>query len=516
MRKIELFLEAFLLTVASVWAETEVIPDHSPNIVFILADDMGFGDVQGLHDRGKIPTPNLNRLAREGMSFTEAHSGSAVCTPTRYGIMTGRYCWRGRLKKRVINAYAPPLIEKGRMTVAELLHGAGYVTGCVGKWHLGMEFPTTDNRPAGRKNTDWKGKITRGPISEGFDFYYGLSGSIDMDPFIFIENDHFDGVCTTTKHFISRGPATADFEAKNALQIIGRKAVEFLDRQSADRPFFLYLPLSAPHLPVLPSDAFKGRTGLGDYADVCAELDHVVGNVLRKLDQKGLSEKTIVIFTADNGCDRWVAGLLEGKGHFASERRRGYKCDIYDGGHRIPCLVRWPGHVKAGGKTAEPICLTDFMATCADLLGLSLPNDAAEDSVSALPLLLGKPYRSPREAIVHHSLNGYFAIRRGDWVLALCRGDGAGNEPRTSGKTPPVQLYNVKEDPGQTRNVQASHPEIVRQLRALLRDYRKSGRSVPERKCRQREAGNLRDNDPSGARAGDSARRLQAIGALRG
>lgn len=468
---------AFAISAAAALAAIAAAAAERPNIVYILADDMGYGDVQCLHDRGKIPTPALNKLASEGMVFTEAHSGSAVCTPTRYGIMTGRYAWRGVLKRGVIKAYARPIIEKGRMTVAELLQGAGYRTACIGKWHLGMLFPTTDGKPAGPQNTDWKGKIGRGPNTEGFDYYYGLPGSIDMDPFIFIENDRFDGVCTTVKQFISRGPATADFDAKNALQTIGRKALEFLDRQKAGSPFFLYLPLSAPHVPVLPSDAFRGKTGLGEYADVCAELDWVVGRVAAKLEEKGLARDTILVFTADNGCNRWMARPLQKRGHFPSELRRGYKQDIYDGGHRIPHIVRWPGKVKPGSKTSAPICLTDLMATCADLLGMKLPNDAAEDSVSFLPLLLGKPYAPAREAIVHHSWAGKFAIRKGNWCLAEC------DEPKIPGSDPgPVlRLFDVSRDVAQKNDAAAAHPDVVKALSALLERYKKSGRSVPER-----------------------------------
>ena len=462
---------------------------HLPNVVFILADDMGYGDIHALAPKTcQIPTPELDRLAAGGMTFTEAHSGSAVCTPTRYGLLTGRYAWRTRLKRHVLKAYDRPLIEDGRETVASLLKRRGYATACIGKWHLGMDLPTTDGKPAGRKNVDWAGRIGRSPLSNGFDSFFGILGSLDMDPFIWVRNDRFVGTCTTVKTWVSRGPAEASFEAVDVLPRLGDEAERFIrSRKGKAEPFFLYLPLSAPHVPIVPSKAFQGKSGIGAYGDFCMEIDSVVGRVRAALEEIGCLEETLLIFSADNGC-AYGANLphLAKQGHFPSAGRRGYKTDVYDGGHRVPFVVHWPATVAPGSKTHHPICLTDFFATCAELVGFPLGNDMAEDSASFLPLLKGMQPPTPlHEAIVHHSGDGSFAIRKGKWKLLLCPGSG-GNSPVRNAQAvkqglPPTQLFDVEADPAEKTNLQAQHPEVVKALTALLERYKTSGRSVPMR-----------------------------------
>jgi arylsulfatase A-like enzyme len=454
-----------------------------PNIVYILADDMGYGDVGALNPEGKIPTPNLDRIAKEGMHFTDAHSGSAVCTPTRYGVLTGQYSWRTRLKRGVFQGYSTHLIAPERMTVASLLKESGYNTACVGKWHIGMDMPTRDGSPANAKNVDWKGKIRNGPNANGFDYFYGISASLDMHPYIWIENDRFVGECTTRKAFHRMGPAHKDFEAVDVLPTIGKKTCEFIGEQSSDKPFFIYVPLASPHTPIVPSKEFVGKTKLGKYGDFCFQTDAVVGDIMEALKKKDVADNTIIIFTSDNGCSPQAKfAELAKKGHHPSYVFRGHKADIYEGGHRIPFLLRWPAKVTPGSKSDETICLTDLLATCAAITGRQIPKNAGEDSYNILPAILGEEHASPiREATVHHSINGSFSIRKGKWKLELCPGSGGWSAPKP-GRAPkgaaPIQLYDLEKDIGEKNNIQAKHPEVVKELTALLEKYRNDGRSV--------------------------------------
>jgi len=473
-------------------------PQTLPNIVYILADDMGYGDVSLLNEASKIATPHIDRIGREGTIFTDVHSGSAVCTPTRYGILTGRYAWRSRLKSGVLYGYDKHLIEDGRLTVPALLKRRGYSTAAFGKWHLGMDMPFKDRGTeaagasggtrARSKNVDWHGRIKNGPIDKGFDYFFGISASLDMDPYIFIENDHFLGECTVTQpkaSHVRSGPAEAGFRFEEVLPTLTRKTVAYIEKQRVGKPFFVYFALTAPHTPVVPSKPFQGKNCLGAYGDFCEEVDWVVGQVLDALDRKGLAEDTLVIFTSDNGCAPYIGvGDLEAKGHYPSYVFRGYKADIFEGGHRIPFLARWPRRMKPGRTCDETLCLTDLMATCAALTGQTLPDDAGEDSYNILPALLGQGGEKPiREATVHHSINGSFSIRQGRWKLELCPGSGGWSRPRPRDaakmKLPPVQLYDLSCDIGERTNVYDKYPEVVERLKNLLRRYVLEGRSTP-------------------------------------
>jgi len=457
-----------------------------PNIVYILCDDLGYGDLHCLNpQRCKIATPHADRLAAEGMIFTEAHSSSAVCTPTRYGVLTGRYNWRTRLQSGVLGGFSLPLIAVDRLTVPKLLKQHGYATACVGKWHLGMTMPakpgvTYQDRieDSSAEQFDVHGRIADGPTTRGFDYYFGISASLDMTPFAFIENDHFTEAPTATKKWIREGPAAPSFEAVDVLPTLTRKAVEFIGK--AKRPFFLYLPLNSPHTPHVPSKEWQGKSGLSDYGDFVMETDWTVGEVRKALDKAGVADNTLLIFTSDNGCSPQAnTKFLEEHGHFGSENRRGYKADIFDGGHRIPFVVRWPGKTKPGTKNDQLVCLTDLMATCADILGVKLPDNAGEDSVSILPALVGQTW--PR-AVVHHSINGSFAIREGNWKLELCADSGGWSVPRPGSKEaqglPPTQLYDMSKDIGERANEYKDHPEIVARLTKLLEKYIGDGRST--------------------------------------
>lgn len=442
-----------------------------PNIIYILADDLGYGDVHCLNpEHGKIATPHIDRLASQGMVFTDAHSGSSVCTPTRYGILTGRYAWRTRLQKGVLSDYVKPLISADRLTVPKLLQQHGYHTSCVGKWHLGFTIAGAEDqrKPAGRWAGAPLGAITRdGPLTRGFNRFFGFHHARMM------------------KSVFQQDRVTQYVEPVDMLPLLTDTAVEFIERNGkSGKPFFLYLPLSAPHTPIVPGDRWQGRSELGEYGDFVMQIDGVVGEVLKALDQTDAAHDTIVIVTSDNGCSK-AAGLseLHAKGHYPSAGFRGSKADIFEGGHRIPFIVRWPKTIKAGSTSQQTICLTDLMATCADLLDTQLPADAGEDSVSTLPALLGTNSSPLREAVVHHSINGSFAIRKDKWKLALCPGSGGWSKPRPGDKSvaklPPIQLYNLASDIEESTNLQAEHPELVEQLINLLKQYVQDGRSTP-------------------------------------
>jgi arylsulfatase A len=477
-----------------------------PNVIYILCDDLGYGDVACLNPAGKIPTPSFDRVAREGMVFTDAHSGSAVCTPTRYGVLTGRYAWRTSLKNGVLGGLSPRLIEDNRLTVASLFKAQGYHTAAIGKWHLGMDWARKANGDVAKLtiesreqvfNVDYAAPIKRGVNSVGFDYFFGISASLDMVPYTYIENDRVTVLPTEDRDYpmflgraegrVRKGPAAPGFETENVLPDLTAKAVDYIGQRAAaakqGQPFFLYLPLNSPHTPVAPTKAWQGKSGVGHYGDFVMQTDATIGDVLKALDAHDLASNTLVIVTSDNGCSP-QAGFpeLAAKGHNPSHVFRGHKADIYEAGHRVPFLVRWPGRVAAGKTSAQTVCLTDFMRTAAEILQVALPDNAAEDSVSILPALLGNDRAPLREATVHHSINGSFSIRQGKWKLAFCPGSGGWSSPRPgqhdTSKLPLVQLYDLDADVGETRNLQAEHPEIVQRLAALMEKYAREGRST--------------------------------------
>lgn len=461
--------------------ESEVLP----NIVYILADDMGYGDVQCLNpERGKIATPHMDRMATEGMVFTDVHSSSSVCTPTRYGILSGRYNWRTHLQRGVLWGFSEPLIAPGRMTVASLLKESGYTTACFGKWHLGMVMPTTNGiLPVGRKpkelNIVWDGEIKEGPVSKGFDYFYGISASLDMAPYIFIENNRFVGEIEANDKTITE----KNFEREEVLPEIGRRMVDYIGKQKADKPFFAYVALTSPHTPILPGEEWQGKSGLGKYGDFVMQTDWVIGQIIKAIDDAGFGENTLVIVTSDNGCSK-AANIknLNAQGHYPSAQFRGSKADIWDGGHRIPFIVRWPAKVKAGTSNNQLICLTDLMATCSDIVDAKLPGTAGEDSYSFLPALKGKKQGSNRKGLIHHSIDGYFAYRQGKWKLLLAKGSGGWTSPKESEVpegSPKAQLYDMENDPGETTNLYKTNTEVAERLLQQLKHDVECGRSTP-------------------------------------
>jgi len=462
-----------------------------PNVVYLLADDLGIGDVQAFNPQGKIQTPHLDALAAAGMKFTDAHSSSAVCTPSRYGILTGRYSWRSTLKSGVLYGFSPPLITSDRLTVPGFLAKQGYHTACIGKWHLGLGWTLLEDAAAKAEtgwHVDYRQPFTNGPVTRGFQYFYGISASLDMPPYVFLENDRVTSIPTVEKKWIRKGPAAADFEAVDVLPRLGQRAVEYIagrsEKAKQGEPFFLYVPLNSPHTPIAPGEDWTGKSGLGPYGDFVQQTDAVVGDILNALDRHGLAEQTIVIFTSDNGCSP-SAGFnkLAQFGHNPSGPFRGYKADLFEGGHRIPFIVRWPTKIAPQTSSDQTICQVDLFATIAEILGIELPDDAGEDSVSLLPVLLGKADKPIREATVHHSINGSFAIRQGPWKLLLCPDSGGWSAPRPgrddTSKLPAIQLYNLTEDVGEHTNLGDQHPDVVAGLTRLLEKYIAEGRSTP-------------------------------------
>ncbi len=465
-----------------------------PNFIFILADDMGYGDVS--HAGGKIPTPHLDRLRAEGMRFTDAHTTSSVCTPTRYGILTGRYNWRSPLKKSVLFPPRKSIMDPGRQTVAGFLKERGYRTSVVGKWHLGLNWHMLDQPAKAAEgptrgtcwNIDFSRPPQQGPLKLGFTDDFLFPASLDMAPYLYLRNDVATGIPTVSKGWNRQGPATADFDATTCLVDFARESRAFIRSAAESKtPFFLYLPLTSPHTPIVPSEKWRGKSPLGPYGDFVMETDWVVGEVMKELAERQVAENTLLLFTTDNGCSpaAGIPKLIE-KGHHPNANWRGHKADIYEGGHRVPFLVRWPERVQANSSCDLTVCTTDFFATVAEILGVhgrKFPPNTAEDSFSFVGALDQPERRTPiRPYTIHHSINGSFAIRKGPWKLCLCPGSGGWSSPRPAqalkNKTlAAIQLFHLGADPSERNNLQAEHPHIVRDLVDDLYHAIKLGRS---------------------------------------
>lgn len=495
-----------------------------PNIVCFFVDDMGHGDASCLNPQGKIKTPNIDRLASDGMIFTDAHASSAVCSPSRYSLLTGRYNWRSTLQRGIVDVYGDPLIAPDRLTVAGLLKRHGYHTGCIGKWHLGQGWDFEADPQSFHPGTNWghtklapdadvdaspelkarwreafSKPTTGGPTTRGFDYYFGVDVP-NWPPYCYIEDDRTVGIPSEwlPQRLLGdnlaslAGPAMPYWHFEQLLPMWARKADEYLRERSADRtPFFLYMPMTSPHTPLSVNQQFIGKSGLSNaYADLMIETDDVFGRVLHSLENHGLADNTLVIFASDNGFAHYVVAhstgrggeaALEPQGHYPSGPFRGYKSDAWDGGHRIPCIARWPGVIEAGSTCDQLVCLSDLMATCAQIVGEALTDNVAEDSVSIVPL-----FRDPnvpiRQHVVHHSVTGKFAIRDGRWKLVLCPGSGgwSQNDAKAAEEgLPLVQLYDMHDDPGETTNLHRKHPQRVREMILALEKIVADGRSTP-------------------------------------
>jgi arylsulfatase A-like enzyme len=458
---------------------------RGPNIVFIMADDMGYGDLGCYNKASKIPTPAMDALAAEGIRLTDAHSPSAVCTPTRYGVLTGRYAWRTRMKRGVLNGYSPALIDPSRVTVASFLKQHGYATACIGKWHLGL---------GSAAKADYTKALVPGPNSLGFDYFCGIPASLDMTPYVFVKNQRVVALPTEKiagsgmrrrggGGFWRGGGIAPGFRHIDVLPVCTKEAVKFIDGQfdsSTGKPFFLYFPLSAPHTPWMPTKDFVGKSGAGPYGDFTAQVDSTVGQVVAALQRTKQFDNTLLIVTSDNGA-HWLPSDIKKFGHRANGNLRGQKADIHEGGHRVPFIACWPGKIKPGTTSDQTTCHTDLLATVAAAIGKKLPKGSGPDSYNILPALMGEARDRPiREATVHHSVAGMFAIRQGPWKLVVGRGSGGFTAPRVikpKPGEPTGQLYHLGDDPGEKKNVYLEHPQVVKRLSALLERYRREGHS---------------------------------------
>jgi len=451
------------------------------NVVLILADDMGLASLHAEHPGSGLPTPNLDRLASEGMSFTDAHSGSAVCSPTRYGLLTGRYSWRTSLKAGIVNKWGPPLIAEGRLTIADLGRSAGLRTACIGKWHLGWLWPKKGGGTTRKSSEiDYTQPLGGGPLEAGFEHYFG-DDVPNWPPYIWIEDDRALSIPSETMaadsaNGVSTGPMTPGWSLEAVLPELTRRSVRYIrDRARARERFFLYFPMTSPHTPISPSEAFRGQSGVSAYGDFLLETDWSVGQVLRALDQYGLAEETLVIFVTDNGTSpKADFSGLSAAGVDLRGIWRGHKADVWEGGHRVPFLVRWPGKVKPGSRCDQPVGLTDVMATVADALQVKLPAGVGEDSRSLLGILRGGVQEPLPDGLVQHSSRGQFAVRVGSWKLCFCPGSGGWSTPRGSAEgkklgLPEVQLYDLSVDPGEQSNLALEQPDRVQAMTELLR-----------------------------------------------
>ncbi len=462
---------------------TQLVAAQRPNVVLIYTDDQGYGDVSCLNADAKFATPNLDRLAREGMTFTDAHCSDTVCTPSRYGLLTGRYSWRTVLKRGVFGAERACLIADGRMTLASLLKANGYHTAMVGKWHLGMDFPGTFG------DRDWKQPVKDMPLDKGFDYYYGIPASMNYGVLAWFEGRHakvpptlytakkpneialsdyrimpgYEPTRDAVSKNIRRARATGilevapDFVDSQCLTRFTDKAVEYIRGRAAEArqgtPFFVYVPYTSPHKPVIPLEQFRGKSKAGAYGDFMIETDAHVGRILKVLDEEQLANDTLVIFTSDNGPENTWKERRTRFQHASNGPYREGKRSIYEGGHRVPFFVRWPAAVQADSVWPKPICQTDLLATLADALNADLPANAGEDSVSFLPALQAAESSASRPGMIHHASNGRFALRQGDWKLVMPHGRKA------------LELYNLAEDPGEQADVADKHPQKVASMR---------------------------------------------------
>lgn len=471
----------------------------NPNIIYILADDLGYGDVKCFNPEGKIATPNLDNMASNGVMFTDAHTSSAVCTPTRYGILTGRYNWRSSLKSFVLSGYSKSLIKQERVTIAEMLKTQGYTTAYIGKWHLGWDWAIQkedaklhqDNLNS-KPKVDFSEPVKNGPSTHGFDFSFGFCGSLDMAPYVYIENDIPTMVPIKTtvsvdeKGIWRKGLTSDDFVHANVLQDLTDKAVNYINQNAkGDSPFFLYFPLPAPHTPILPTTEFLGKSNTNMYGDFVMQVDDVVRQIRETLKNQGISENTLLVFTSDNGCSpKADFEELAKVNHDPSYLFRGTKADIFEGGHHVPFIVEWPNKALKNSRSNKILCTTDFFATCAELTGYQIQDTEAEDSYSMLSLIKGENENDIREYIIHHSINGSFAIRQGDWKLSVCPGSGGWSYPRPQDiikeelDLSAMQLYNLKEDIGETNNLVAEYPDKTAELKAALKKIILDGRST--------------------------------------
>ena len=462
-------------------------PKFKPNIIFIMADDMGYGDIQAYNSDSKIDTPNLNQLAKQGMRFTDAHAPAGLCVQTRYGLLTGQYPFRTTLKERT-----DPCIKEEQLTLPGMLKKAGYDTAMLGKWHLGFV--------GGKDKADYSQGLHGGPKDRGFDYFFGIPASLDIPPYYWIQNrkpllaptetigDNFsDGWTRIQGAFWRKGRVAPGFVHAEVLPTISRRANFFLDTRAqlppkTRKPFFLYLPLPAPHTPWLPGKKFTGKSNASMYGDFVMMVDDMVGQIMKRLEQHGMADDTLLVFTSDNG-PVWYPADTERLGHSSTGSLRGMKADSYEGGHRVPFIVRWPTQTPASTVNEHLICHTDMLATLAVLTGQEVPIGQAQDSINQSPLLfMPKLEEPPRNTLITSNNPKYFGVRMGQWKMITGLGSGGFTQPRDlkpSEGGPTGQLFNLSEDLSETNNLWQKHPEIVKQLESILRQSKEAGKPQP-------------------------------------
>lgn len=461
-----------------------------PNVIVVMADDLGIGDISPTHSNCKIKTPHLQQMANEGLTFLDAHTPSSVCTPTRYGLLTGRYNWRSSLARGVLSGTSEHLIPAERPTLGHLMQAAGYHTAMFGKWHLGWDWHKSGGK------IDFTQPVKNGPDINGFDQYYGHCGSLDMPPYVWVNTGQVtalpnreEGVTKEEDPYgwYRKGPIAPDFKIDEVLPHLFNKSIAHVKEHAkaaiAGKPFFLYLPLPAPHTPIVPIAPFKDSSGLNPYADFVVQLDHHMGQLLASLKESGLDGNTLVIFTSDNGCSPEANfGVLKEHAHDPSAGYRGHKADIYEGGHRVPFIARWPGKIAAGRTTQALACLTDVYSTLEEIVQQPRQALGGEDGFSLLSVFNGDE-TSGRDSLISHSIGGSFAIRQGDWKLCLAAGSGGWSEPKEDKAKkqglPSMQLFNLSDDPSETTNLVDKNPEKVNALLRLLASQVDSGRCTP-------------------------------------
>ena len=499
-----------LLTCLMVLAGYQINAAKKPNIVIIYADDLGYGDLSCQNPESKITTPNLDKLASEGMRFTDAHSSSGICSPSRYALLTGNYHWRRQ--HGIVNAFGTPFFKEGEFTIATMLKSQGYTTAAIGKWHLGWNWDAVKKPGAkpiktGKSSSfgpdafDWTKSVPGGPLDRGFDYYFG-DGTINFPPYCWMENDKvlkaptemldLKGMKTKEGSWEFRpGPMVKDWNPYEVLPTLCKKSVEYIKSQSADKPFFLYFALPSPHAPIIPNDEFDGKTKAGPYGDFVFQTDYVAGQVLNALKEKGLEENTLIIFSADNGPEKYAYSRIQNFDHYSMGKLRGLKRDMYEGGHRVPFIVKWPGKVQAGSMSHEVINQVDVMSTVAEITGYKLSNEVAVDSYNLLPVITGEKYKTPlREATIQNTKENMYAVRKGTFVLINAYTGQHSSAPawyhQKSGYPKPdkkvkFQLFDLSSDVGQKKDISSEKPELVKEMQGILERYRKSGRSVPKR-----------------------------------
>ena len=516
-----LFFCGLLLAVSMAAAQTN--SNKKPNVIIILADDMGYGDVSGNNPYARTKTPNIDKMAQNSVVFTDAHSGGAVCTPSRYGLITGRYYFRVPQHHEFLG-YLPPLIEQGRETIGSLMQRAGYTTSAIGKWHLGLnwqlkdsskaQIPERDDKTA--TNTDFSKDVSGGPNSLGFNYSYLLPASLDMPPYVFVKNNHVidPDVMLTADAYPKTLPETAfvwdrkytnendvywergvwwrngemskSFKMENCLDTLVNQGISFIKNQAHNnpqKPFMLYLALTGPHTPWMPNKNFKGTSVMGTYGDFISQIDNYVAQINALLKNLNIDKNTIVIFASANGAP-WAEDDIQVYGHQSNYTRRGQKGDIWDGGHHIPLIVKWPEQIKERFKYTQTVSLVDFMATFAELTGQPIKKNYGEDSFSFYKVLKSRSVVPVRDQIIYISSRNMLAIKKDDWKFVDGLGSGGFTEP---GKLKPVkggplgQLYNLKTDPLEKNNLYRQYPAKVKELKALLNKLKAQGYSKPTR-----------------------------------